>query len=108
MDCFNVLADENRRRILTLLSRGECCVGDICATFDVSAPAISQHLKVLRQAGLVRMQADGQRRIYSFNPNGLAEIDTWLRETKQFWGSRLEALERELKKDEGTSEKCDE
>jgi DNA-binding transcriptional ArsR family regulator len=62
----------------------------------VSAPAISQHLKVLREAGLVRVRVDAQRRIYGLDPDGLAEIDGWLERVRRFWGARLDALEREL------------
>jgi DNA-binding transcriptional ArsR family regulator len=98
MTGFEALAEPNRRRIVELLAAGERSAGDIVAEFDVSAPAISQHLKVLREAGLVRVRVDGQRRIYGLDPDGLAEIDGWLERVRRFWGARLDALERELAK----------
>ena len=96
MDCLTALADPTRRRIVELLSRGERAAGEIVERFDVSAPAISQHLKVLREAGLVRVRVEGQRRIYGLDPAGLDEIDTWVGRMRRFWGERLDALAREL------------
>lgn len=95
---FAALADPTRRRIVELLSRGECAAGEIVGAFDVSGPAISQHLKVLREAALVQARVEGQRRIYQLNPQGLGEIDAWLNDVRRFWASRLDALERELRK----------
>jgi len=66
----------------------------------MSAPAISQHLKVLRDAGLVTTRAEGQTRIQTLNPRGLEEIDAWLEKTRAFWSRRIDALERELKADD--------
>lgn len=94
---FTALADPTRRRIVELLSRGERSAGEIVEAFDVSAPAISQHLKVLREADLVAVRIEAQRRIYQLNPAGLAEIDAWIQQIRQFWGSRLDALEQELR-----------
>lgn len=98
MEIFTALADPTRRRIVELLSRGECAAGEIVEAFDVSGPAISQHLKVLREAALVQVRVDGQRRIYQLNPLGLSEMDQWLRDVRRFWAPRLDALERELRK----------
>src|SRR5262245_1348167 len=98
MDTFAALADPTRRRIVELLGRGERSAGEIVEEFDVSAPAISQHLKALRDAGLVQVRADAQRRIYARDPAGLAEIDAWLEGVRRYWGRRLDALERELRK----------
>jgi DNA-binding transcriptional ArsR family regulator len=98
MTGFEALAEPTRRRIVELLAAGERSAGDIVAEFDVSAPAISQHLKVLREAGLVRVRAEAQRRIYGLEPGGLAEIDGWLERVRRFWGASLDALERELAK----------
>ena len=95
---FEALAEPTRRRIVELLAAGERSAGDIVAEFDVSAPAISQHLKVLREAGLVRVRVDAQRRIYGLEPDGLAEIDGWLERVRRFWGASLDTLERELAK----------
>ena len=98
MTGFEALAEPTRRRIVELLAAGERSAGEIVAEFAVSAPAISQHLKALREAGLVRVRADAQRRIYALDPAGLAEIDGWLERVRRFWGARLDALERELAK----------
>jgi DNA-binding transcriptional ArsR family regulator len=96
MSGLSALGDSTRRRIVELLSRGEQAAGDIVAHFELSAPAISQHLKVLRDAGLVRVRVDGQRRVYSLDPSGLDEIEGWVQRVRGFWNERLDALEREL------------
>jgi DNA-binding transcriptional ArsR family regulator len=96
MDPFAALADPTRRRIVELLGRGERAAGELVDEFDVSAPAISQHLKALREAGLVQVRADAQRRIYAIDPAGLEAIDVWLARVRRFWSGRLDALEREL------------
>jgi DNA-binding transcriptional ArsR family regulator len=97
MDGFTALADPTRRRIVELLAAEERSAGEIVAEFSVSAPAISQHLKVLRDAGLVTVRSRGQQRIHSINPQGLDAIGDWLERTRSFWSSRLDALERELR-----------
>ena len=79
MLAFSALADPTRRRIVELLGRGERSAGEIADEFDVSQPAISQHLKALRDAGLVQMRAEAQRRIYALDPAGLAAIDALAR-----------------------------
>jgi DNA-binding transcriptional ArsR family regulator len=96
---FNALADPTRREIVLTLARGELSAGEIVELFDVSGPAISQHLKVLREAALVQVRVDGQRRIYQLNPQGLGEMDDWLNGVRRFWAPRLDALEQELRKD---------
>lgn len=93
---FTALADPTRRRIVEMLSDGELSVGEITQHFAVSAPAISQHLKTLKAARLVRVRVDAQRRFYAIDPDGLAEIDAWLAQVRRFWNPRLDALEREL------------
>ena len=98
MQAFSALADPTRRRIVELLGRGERSVGEIADEFDVSQPAISQHLRALRDAGLVKMRAEAQRRIYALDPAGLAAIDDWLESVRRYWPARLDALERELRK----------
>jgi DNA-binding transcriptional ArsR family regulator len=90
------LADPTRRRIVELLAVRDRTAGDIVACFDVTAPAISQHLKILRRARLVSVRAEGQRRIHSLDRAGLDEIEAWIGKTKAFWEKRLDALEREL------------
>lgn len=93
---FSALADPTRRQIVERLSRGECAAGEIAEQFTMSGPAISQHLKVLREAALVQVRIDGQRRIYQLNPQGLGEMDAWIDGVRRFWAPRLDALEREL------------
>ena len=97
MIAFAALADPTRRQIVEMLAIGERTAGDIASHFEVSAPAISQHLKVLRQARLVRVRADAQRRIYALDAAGIDEIDAWLSDIRRFWGGRLDALEQELR-----------
>jgi DNA-binding transcriptional ArsR family regulator len=99
MDLFAALAEPNRRRMIELLGSGPRAAGDIAGAFALSAPAVSQHLKALREAGLVRVEVDGQRRIYSLDPDGLAAVDAWLDRVRGFWGERLDALETALKEE---------
>ena len=98
MDPFLALADPTRRRIVELLGEGEQGAGGLGGHFTISAPAVSQHLKVLREAGLVRVRSEGPRRIYSLHPDGLAGMEEWLHKVRGFWKDRLDALERELSK----------
>ena len=100
MDRFAALAEPTRRRIVELLGSGERAAGALGQDFEISAPAISQHLKALREAGLVRVRIDGQRRLYSLNPEGFAEMEAWFERMRGFWSGRLDALERELIKEE--------
>jgi DNA-binding transcriptional ArsR family regulator len=100
MDRFAALADPTRRRIVELLGSGERPAGAVVANFSVSPPAISQHLKTLREAGLVRVRTDGQRRLYSLDPDGFADMEAWFEKMRGFWSGRLDALERELSKGE--------
>ena len=94
---FRALADPTRRRIVELLASRDRTAGELVAEFDLSAPAISQHLNVLREAGLVVTRAEGQSRIQSLNPAGFDELDAWLEKTRSAWSRRLDALERELR-----------
>lgn len=96
MDAFLALADPTRRRIIESLAGGESPFGDLADQFEMSRPAVSQHLKVLREAGLVAVRKDAQRRIYRLDPEGLGELDRWLEKVKRFWGPRLDDLERAL------------
>jgi len=102
---LEALADPTRRRIVELLAQRDRTAGEIVDEFDLSAPAISQHLNVLRAAGLVTTRAEGQSRIQTLNPAGLDEIGTWLNRTRQFWSRRLDALERELKAEDARARK---
>lgn len=97
MQSLFAIADPTRRRIVELLAAKERTAGELVAEFDLSAPAISQHLNVLREAGLVTTRADGQSRIQALNPDGLDDLEAWLRKTRSIWSGRLEALERELR-----------
>ena len=93
---FEVLAEPRRREILDLLRAGERPVGDLVEQLALSQPAVSKHLKVLRQAGLVAVRQDAQRRWYRLRPQPLAEIDAWLAPYREFWTTHLDALERHL------------
>jgi len=96
MQAFAALADPTRRHIVELLAEREYAAGDLVERFSLSQPAVSQHLRVLRDAGLVRVRRDAQRRMYALEPYGLAEIDAWLSRYRRFWSSHLDALERAL------------
>lgn len=100
MDHFAALADRTRRNIVEMLGEGPLSAGEIGARFSASAPAISQHLKVLREAGLVTVEIRGQQRIYRLDPVGLDAFDAWLRRVRRFWGRHLDLLEQELAKPE--------
>ncbi len=102
---FAALADPTRRRIVEMLAEGERAAGEIVAEFNMTAPAISQHLKVLRRARLVTVRAEGQRRIHALDEAGLREIEAWVAKTKHFWESRLDALERELRAEDARTRK---
>jgi DNA-binding transcriptional ArsR family regulator len=96
MDAFEAIAEPNRRRILDLLRAGERPAGDVVEALAISQPGVSKHLRLLREAGLVRVRADGQRRLYSVEPRELAEVEAWLAPYRDFWRGRLDDLERHL------------
>lgn len=91
---FEVLAEPNRRRILDLLRESERSVGELVERLALSQPGVSKHLRVLREAGLVDVRHDAQRRWYRLHAEPLAEIDAWLVPYRRFWADRLDALER--------------
>jgi DNA-binding transcriptional ArsR family regulator len=93
---FEVLAEPRRREILDLLRAGERPVGELVDALALSQPAVSKHLKVLRDAGLVEVRQDAQRRWYRLRPAPLAEIDAWLEPYRDLWRGRLNALEAHL------------
>jgi DNA-binding transcriptional ArsR family regulator len=94
-NAFAALADPTRRRVLERLAQGPRAVGEIAAGLPVSRPAVSQHLKVLKAAGLVSDRQDGARRIYAIDPKGLGATRAWL---DQFWDSALAALKAEIER----------
>ena len=100
MNPFEALAETNRRRILDVLRQGERPAGDLVDALAISQPGVSKHLKLLREAGLVRVRADGQRRLYSVEPQGLAELETWLAPYRRVWAGRLDALEIHLEREQ--------
>lgn len=96
---FEVLAEPNRRRLLDLLLAEERTVGELVAALDMSQPAVSKHLRVLREAGLVEARVDAQRRIYRLRAEPLADVDAWLAPYRKFWRGKLAALHRHLASD---------
>ena len=106
MQTLTAIADPTRRRIVELLAERERTAGELVEEFDLSAPAISQHLNVLREAGLVTTRAEGQSRIQSLNAAGFDELDAWLHRTRAAWSRRLDALERELRADNAREAKA--
>lgn len=100
MQTFDVLGDARRRRILELLADGERTSGAITevirAEFGISQPAVSSHLRVLRDSGFASVRAEGARRFYTVEPGPLGEVDAWLDRFGRFWEQRLDALETEL------------
>ena len=93
---FEVLAEPTRRRVLDLLRVQPRPVGELVDLLGMSQPGVSKHLRVLREAGLVRVRQDAQRRWYELRPEPFAEIDEWLAPYRQMWSGRLDALERHL------------
>ena len=96
MNTLTVLADPTRRHIVEMLSRGAMSSGDIARRFDLTAPAISQHLKKLREAKLVCVRVEAQRRIYDLDAAGLDELEAWVADIRGFWSSKLAALRTQL------------
>jgi DNA-binding transcriptional ArsR family regulator len=90
------IADPTRRELLSLLAAGEIAAGDLADRFPVSRPAISRHLRVLREAGLVRSRTEGRRRLYALDPAPLRELDAWLEPYRDLWAQRLDALDTEI------------
>lgn len=94
MDRFAALAEPNRRRMVEIIAaQGEMAATDIGSRFSISAPAVSQHLKVLREAGLVQVEKRAQQRIYSLNPESFDDMWEWMNRMRQFWNERFDALD---------------
>ena len=97
MDVFEAVAAPTRRAVLDLLAGRERSAGELVAAFPaLTQPAVSRHLRILRESRLVDVRADGTRRVYSLRPAALAEVDRWLERYRRFWGGRLDDLERHL------------
>ena len=106
MDTFSAVADPTRRAVLDMLMERERAAGDIVSAFPrISQPAVSKHLRILRDAGLVSVQVHAQQRIYSLQPKALAELDAWIAKYKGFWSENLDALEKHLSKKERSNRK---
>jgi len=104
MDKFHALAEPTRRQIVEMLAReGALTAGDIQARFDVSAPAISQHLKVLREAGVVQVEKRAQQRIYRVNPEAMLEMEAWAKRVRELWAGRFDALDALLRAEQSKS-----
>jgi DNA-binding transcriptional ArsR family regulator len=93
---FTVVAEPNRRAILSLLLSSERAVGDIERELELSQPSVSKHLRVLREAGLVESRIEAQRRLYRLKPEPLMELDEWLDPFRRFWSKHLDALAQHL------------
>ncbi len=93
---FTVIAEPNRRAILSMLSSSERSVGELMDRLHMPQPSVSKHLKVLRDGGFVESRVDAQRRIYRLNPKPLQEVDAWLASFRRFWSKHVDALEQHL------------
>jgi DNA-binding transcriptional ArsR family regulator len=106
MDTFSVVADPTRRAMLDLLVKHERSAGELVSAFpNISQPAVSKHLRILKDTGLVDMRVQAQQRIYTLQPKALAELDAWIAKYKVFWPDRLDSLERHLDKNKGAKKK---
>lgn len=100
---FEVVAEPNRRAILSLLAREQQSVGELERRLRMPQPTVSKHLRVLRDAGFVQATVDAQRRLYRIRPESLREIDDWLAPFRRFWSDHVDALERHLDRIDGTT-----
>jgi DNA-binding transcriptional ArsR family regulator len=96
MNLLSVLADPVRREIIGLLHQQPLSAGEVAAHFEISRPAISRHLRLLRESGLVTVEESGRRRVHRFDPAPLRELDIWLEQYRDLWVNRFEALETEV------------
>lgn len=101
---FEVIAEPSRRAILSLLASSEQSVGEIERQLRIPQPAVSKHLRVLRDAGFVESTVDAQRRLYRLKPEPLQEVDAWLAQFRRFWSAHVDALERHLDRMEQSEE----
>jgi DNA-binding transcriptional ArsR family regulator len=100
MTTFELVAEPTRRRILDILRDGERSVGELVERLSLSQPGVSKHLRLLRDAGLVDVRREAQRRLYGLRAEPLTEIDAWLEPYRRFWAGRLDELERHLDREE--------
>jgi len=100
---FEIIAEPNRRAILSLLVSSQQSVGEIERQLRMTQPAVSKHLRVLREAGFVESTVDAQRRLYRLKPEPFQEVDAWLEQFRRFWSDHLDALERHLDRMEESS-----
>ena len=105
MDTFTALADPTRRHIIELLATREQSFGELADRFEMSRPAVSQHLKVLKEANIVASRPDAQRRVYRLNDNALDDLERWIISVRRFWSGALDELERVLKEPDTQGEK---
>jgi DNA-binding transcriptional ArsR family regulator len=105
MDTFTALADPTRRHIIELLATREQTFGELADRFEMSRPAVSQHLKVLRDANIVASRPDAQRRVYRLNDNALDDLEHWITSVRRFWSGALDELERALSEPDTQGEK---
>ncbi|HVN00196.1 MAG TPA: metalloregulator ArsR/SmtB family transcription factor [Caulobacteraceae bacterium] len=100
MNVYEALAEPHRRRIIELVGNHERTAGEIVDALAISQPGVSKHLRILREAGLVNVRKDAQRRLYSLRPDKLAELDAWLAPYRRFWSGKLDALVDHLMKEQ--------
>src|SRR5262245_37413541 len=100
MPVFEALADPTRRRIVELLARGEQSSGELAGHFRMTQPAVSKHLRVLRETGVVKVRGVAQRRMYRLDPATLSRAEDWIAQNRRFWEERLDALERHVEQEE--------
>ncbi len=105
MDTFTALADPTRRHIIELLAAREQSFGELADRFEMSRPAVSQHLKVLRDADIVASRPDAQRRVYRLNDGALDELEQWITSVRRFWSGALSELEKVLAEADEKGEK---
>ena len=103
MEAFEIIAEPNRRAILSLLASSEQSVGEIERQLHMTQPTVSKHLRVLREAGFVEATVDAQRRRYRLKPERFEELDAWLEQFRRFWSAHVDALERHLDRMEQTA-----
>ena len=100
MDAFSALAEPHRRRVVEILAqKGQLTATQICDEFDVTPQAISQHLRVLREANMIQMERRAQQRLYTFNPKSVHQIETWAADVVKLWNNRLDRLNKALEED---------